>query len=86
MQPISSALSANISKATVRSRELLAKLEIEDLDLILREKVRWFGHVEHSTGAVRTSCDRQVGGRRMPGRPKMMWKKLTLKAPRKKCI
>ena len=33
--------------ATVRSSELLAKLE--DLDLILRERrLRWFGHVERS--------------------------------------
>ena len=41
--------------ATVRSSELQAKLELEDLDLILRERrLRWFGHVEHSNGAVRT--------------------------------
>ena len=40
--------------ATVRSRELLAKLE--DLDLILREgRLCWFGHVVHSSGAVRTA-------------------------------
>ena len=33
--------------ATVRSSELLAKLELEDLDLILTERrLRWFGHVE----------------------------------------
>ena len=43
--------------ATVRSRELLAKLEIEDLGLNLREKVHWFGHVERSSGADRTSCE-----------------------------
>ena len=35
--------------ATVRSSELLAKLELEDLDLILRERrLRWFGHVVQS--------------------------------------
>ena len=49
--------------ATVRSSELLAKLE--DLDLILRERrLRWFGHVERSSGAVRTACDIQIEGRR----------------------
>ena len=54
---------------TVRSSELLAKLE--DLDLILRERrLRWFGHVERSSGAVRTACDIQVDGRRGLGRPK----------------
>ena len=32
--------------ATVRLRELLAKLELEDLDLILREsRLCWFRHV-----------------------------------------
>ena len=53
------------------------KIELEDLDLILRERrLRWFGHMEHSSGAVRTACDIQVDRRRGPGRPKMMWKKL----------
>ena len=38
---------------TVRSSELLAKLEVENLDLILREKkLHWFGHVERSSGAI----------------------------------
>ena len=37
--------------ASVRSSELLAKLELEDLDLILRERrLHWFGHVERSSG------------------------------------
>ena len=48
--------------ATVRSSELLAKLE--DYDLILRErKLCWFGHVECSSGAVGTACDIQAGAR-----------------------
>ena len=47
--------------ATDRSSELLAKVELEDLDLILRERRRcWFGHVEHFSGAVRIACDIQV--------------------------
>ena len=47
--------------ATVRSSELLAKLELEDLDLILRERrLPWFGHVERSSGAVRTAYDIQI--------------------------
>ena len=44
--------------ATVRSSDLLAKLGLEDLDLILREikrRRRWFGHVDCSSGAVRTA-------------------------------
>ena len=48
----------------VRSSELQAKLELEDLNLILRERRhRWFGHVERSSGAVRTACDMQIDGR-----------------------
>ena len=64
--------------ATVRLSELLAKLELEDLNLILRERrLCWFGHVEHSSGAIRTACDIQVDSRQGPGRPKLTWKKLT---------
>ena len=58
--------------ATVRSSELLAKLELEDLNLILRERLRWFGHVEPSSGAIRTACDiykLMAGGG--AGRPKL---------------
>ena len=61
--------------AKVRSSILLAKLE--DLDLILRERrLRWFGHVEHSSGAIRTACDIQADGRHGAGRPKLTWKRL----------
>ena len=39
---------------TVRSSELLAKLELEDIDIILREsRLRWFGNVKRSSGVVR---------------------------------
>ena len=56
--------------ATARSRELLAKPQLEDLDLILRERrLRLFGHVERSSGAVRTTCDIQIDGRRGQGGP-----------------
>ena len=64
--------------AKVRSSELLAKLKLEDLNLILRERrLRWFEHVERSRGAIRTACDIQIVGRQGPGRPKLTWKKLT---------
>ena len=64
--------------ATVRSGELLAKLELEDLDLILKERrLRWFGHVERSSGAIRTACDIQIDVRQGAGWPKLTWKKLT---------
>ena len=47
--------------ARVRSSELMAKLQLEDLDLILREgRLRWFGHVACSSGAIRTAYDMQI--------------------------
>ena len=50
--------------ARVRSSELLAKLQLEDLDLILSERrLRWFGHVERSSGAIRTAYDMQIDGK-----------------------
>ena len=64
----------------LRSSELQAKLELEDLDLILRERRhRWFGHSERSSGAVRTACDIHIDGRQGAGRPKLSWKKHTEK-------
>ena len=56
--------------ARLRPSALLAKLKLEDLDLILRERRhRWFGHVERSSGAIRTACDIQIEGRRGQGGP-----------------
>ena len=64
--------------ATIRSTELLARLGIEDLNLIVKEtRLRWYGHVERSNGTVKTAFDIQVNGKRGPGRPKMTWKQLT---------
>ena len=64
--------------ATVRSNELLAPLKIDDLKVILREKrLRWFGHVERSSGAIKIVCDMQVEEKHGPGRLKMTWRTLT---------
>ena len=64
--------------ASVRSKELLAQLEIDDLDVILREKsLRWFGHVERSSGAIKTVCDMQIEGKCGQRRSKMTWRTLT---------
>ena len=54
--------------ATVWSSELLAKLELEDFDLILRERrFRWFGYMEPSSGAIRTACGLKIDDRRGQG-------------------
>ena len=55
--------------ARVRSSELLAKLQLEDLDLILRERrLRWFGHVTRSNGTISTAYVMQIDGKRGGGR------------------
>ena len=33
--------------------------------------LRWFGHVERSSGTIKTVCDMQIEGKRRPGRPNM---------------
>ena len=44
--------------ATIRSNKLLAGLEIDDLEVSLREKKhRWFGYVKRSSGKIKTVCD-----------------------------
>ena len=56
--------------ATARSNELLARLEIDDIDIMLREKrLSRFGHVEQSSGAIKTVCDMQIKGELGPGQP-----------------
>ena len=63
---------------TTRANELLARLGIEDLDPILKERrLPWYGHVEHSNGAVKTAFDLLVDGKHGPGRSKLTWKQLT---------
>ena len=54
--------------ATAKSNELPARLKLEDLNLILRERrLCWFGHVECSSGAVRTACYIQIDGKQEGG-------------------
>ena len=43
--------------ATIRSNKLLAQLEIDYIDVILRETLHWFGHVERFSGLIKTVCD-----------------------------
>ena len=63
---------------TTRSNELLMWLGIEDLDLILKERrLRWYGHVKRSNGAVKTAFHIQVEGKCGPVRLNMTWKQLT---------
>ena len=45
--------------------------------MLKKRRLHWYGHMESSNRAVKTTCDIQVDGKRRPGRPKMTWKQLT---------
>ena len=51
----------------VRSSKLLAKLENPNL-ILSERRLHWFGHVESSSGAVRTVWVIQIDGRQGGGR------------------
>ena len=60
--------------ATVRSKYLLAQLEIDYIVVKLREKrLRWFVHVDQIRGTFKTVCDMQIEVERVPGRPMTAW-------------
>ena len=65
--------------ATIRSHELRVQLGIEDLDILKERRLRWYGHVQQSNGAIKSAYiyDIQVEGKRRLGRPKMTWRQLT---------
>ena len=44
--------------ATVISNELLARLQIDDLNMLC-----WFGYVKQYSGAIKTVCDMQIEGK-----------------------
>ena len=45
--------------------------------MLKKKRLCWYGHVEHSNGAIKRAFDIQVDGKCGPGRPKMTWKQLT---------
>ena len=64
--------------ATVRSKKLLAQLEIDYVAINLRKKrIRLFVHVERFSGAIKTVCDMQIEGEHGRGRPKTTWMAVT---------
>ena len=59
---------------------LLEKLDIRDLDdLILERRLRWYGHVERSSGEINRVRTMPIPGKRGPGRPAMTWDELVNK-------
>ena len=62
------------SKDEVSSDSLLTKLGIQDLDVVLRtSRMRWFGHVERSTGWIAEVCKLNVVAQKRSGRSRKSW-------------
>ena len=68
--------------ATVRSKHLLAQLEIDYIVVNLREKrLRFIVYLDQINGAFKTFCDMQIEVEHGPGRPKTAWMTLTDRDP-----
>ena len=62
------------AKDEVSSNSLLTKLGIQDLDVVLHiSRMRWFGHVERSTGWIAEVRKLNVVAQKRPGRPRKSW-------------
>ena len=62
------------AKDEVSSDSLLTKLGIQDLDVVLHtSRMRWFGHVERSTGWIAEVCKLNVVAQKRSGRPRKSW-------------
>ena len=62
------------AKDEVSSDSLLTKLGIQDLDVVLRtSRMRWFGHVERSTGWIAEVRKLNVVAQKRSGRPRKSW-------------
>lgn len=59
----------------VRSETLLDTLSIQPLDVILRaNRLRWFGHIERSSGPINTCRDLKVASQKKAERPEKTWR------------
>ena len=68
----------------VNSDSLLTKLGIQDLDVVLRtSRMRWFGHVERSTGWISEVRKPNMVAQKRSGRPRKSWDEV-IKNDRKK--
>ena len=62
------------AKDEISSDSLLTKLGIQDLDVVLcTSRMRWFGHVEHSTGWIAEVHKLNVVAQKRSGRPRKSW-------------
>ena len=72
------------AKVEVSSDSCFTKLGIQDLDVVLRtSRMRWFGHVERSTGWIAEVRKLNVVAQKRSGRPRKSWDEV-IKNDRKK--
>ena len=72
------------AKDKVSSDSILTKLGIQDLDVVLcTSRMRWFGHVERSTGWIAEVLKLNVVALKRSGRPRKSWDEV-IKNDRKK--
>ena len=65
-------------KDHVTSEEVRAKIQHaigshEDLTIVKRRKLQWYGHVSHSSGLTKTILQGTVKGGRRQGRQRKRW-------------
>ena len=60
---------------TTPSADLLSRLDLFSIESHLRDgRLRWYGHVHRSSGAIKEAFELSVDGQRPPGRPRKTWK------------
>ena len=57
-----------------RGHHRVNRTMLEDLDLFLRERLCWYGHVNGSSGAVRAACDKELFECAGQGGPGWCWR------------
>ena len=67
----------NIEARDVSSNSLLKMLGIQDMDVVLRtNRLRWFGHIERSTGWISLVRKLEVPSEKRPERQKKTWEEV----------
>ena len=60
---------------TTPSADLLSRLDLFSIESHLRDgRLRWYGHVHRSSGAIKDAFELSVDGRRPPVPPRKTWK------------
>ena len=63
----------NVTNKEVRTKIQQAIGPHEDLNIVKRRKLQWYGHVSRSTGLAKTILQGRVKGERRQGRQKKRW-------------